>query len=77
MSAAGRKPLARLLELVVAKSLVITQLLHLVGVLGFLILPALQKHVRFDENALLAGSAHPTIRRVARAGPRSAGLRTP
>jgi hypothetical protein len=62
MSSAGKKPLARLLELVVAKSNAITRVLLFVGIAGFLVLPLLQKKVSFDENALLAGSTHPTIR---------------
>lgn len=48
----SRPPLARLLQLV----------LVLAGLLGLCLLPLLERRIEFDENALLAGSARPTIR---------------
>lgn len=37
-------------------------LLVLAGLLGLCLLPLLERRIEFDENALLAGSARPTIR---------------
>jgi hypothetical protein len=37
-------------------------LLYAVGLLGLLALPLLERSISFDENALLAGSARPTVR---------------
>ncbi len=58
----GKKPLARLLDVVVNHSGVVTVLLVAYGVLGFALLPAMDRRIKFDENALLAGSARPTLR---------------
>lgn len=58
----GKKPLARLLEVAIRYSHVLSALLVLVGVLGFAALPAVKRGTHFDENALLAGSARPTLR---------------
>ena len=62
MSGPAKKPLVRLLEAVVAKADAISYVLLVAGVLGCFALPALERSNNFDENALLAGSAHPTIR---------------
>jgi hypothetical protein len=41
----------------------VSQVLLVVGgVLGLCLVPLLERRIEFDENALLAGSARPTIR---------------
>ena len=61
-AATKRKPLLALINAVVARAGAISVLLLLAGALGFAALPLGQRRVSFDENALLAGSARPTIR---------------
>jgi hypothetical protein len=61
-TAPGKRPLARLLELVVRHSDALALLLVAYGLVGFALLPAMQRKVGFDENALLPGSAQPTLR---------------
>jgi hypothetical protein len=57
-----KKPLARLLDIIITYSYVLSAILALVGVLGFCALPAVKRNTHFDENALLAGSTRPTLR---------------
>jgi hypothetical protein len=65
MSAAGkRRPLERLLDALVARTSALSALLLIAGVAGFAALPLMERKIGFDENALLAGSARPTIRCV-------------
>ena len=59
-----KKPMLALIDAVVARAGALSALLLLAGVLGFAALPLGQRQVSFDENALLAGSARPTIRWV-------------
>jgi hypothetical protein len=51
-----------LLDAVVSQAWLLSRLLVAVGLLGLLALPLLERSISFDENALLAGSARPTIR---------------
>jgi hypothetical protein len=51
-----------LLDAVVSHAQLLSWLLCAVGLLGLLALPLLERAISFDENALLAGSARPTIR---------------
>ncbi len=62
MTGKSKKPLARLLDAVAARANAVTYVLLFVGIAWFAVLPTLQRRVGFDENALLAGSAHPTVR---------------
>lgn len=57
-----RKPLERLLDAVLARARALAPLLLVAGLLGFAALPLAERGIHFDENALLAGSARPTIR---------------
>jgi hypothetical protein len=67
MSAApsSKKPLLRLLDLVVTHGNGVFWLLATLGILGFVAVPLLERKNHFDENALLAGSHNPTFRWVA------------
>lgn len=51
-----------LLDTVVSHASLLSWLLAAVGLLGLLALPLLERSISFDENALLAGSARPTVR---------------
>lgn len=57
-----KKPIERLLDAFVARAARLSLLLLLGGLAGFAALPLLERRISFDENALLAGSARPTIR---------------
>lgn len=59
---AKRKPLERLLDAVLSRAHVLAPLLLVAGLLAFAALPLGERAIHFDENALLAGSARPTIR---------------
>eukprot|EP00775_Hariotina_reticulata_P006404 gene6404-6635_t len=58
----GRKYLAGLLGALVNDAQRVSKLLIAVGLVGLLAVPVLERAINFDENALLAGSASPTIR---------------
>ena len=58
------KPLAKLLDLLVQWAGTIFVVLVALGVCGYVAIPLLERNNHFDENALLAGSARPTIRFV-------------
>lgn len=57
-----RKSLSYLLNGIAAWSNTVIAVLVAVGLLGLLGVPLLERRINFDENALLAGSASPTIR---------------
>eukprot|EP00878_Enallax_costatus_P015128 GHUV01015840.1.p1 GENE.GHUV01015840.1~~GHUV01015840.1.p1 ORF type:complete len:232 (+),score=58.57 GHUV01015840.1:1366-2061(+) len=57
-----RKSLSILLDAVIARSSLVSAVLIVVGTLGLVAVPLLERSISFDENALLAGSANPTIR---------------
>jgi hypothetical protein len=61
----SKKPLLKLLDLVVTNGTPVFWLLATLGILGFLGVPLLERKNHFDENALLAGSHNPTFRCVA------------
>jgi hypothetical protein len=50
-----------LLDAVVSHARPLSWLLYAVGLLSLLALPLLERSISFDENALLAGSARPTV----------------
>jgi hypothetical protein len=58
------RSLSWLLDAAVQRARAGQALLCLLGVLGLALLPLLERRIEFDENALLAGSARPTIRCV-------------
>jgi len=58
----GRKSLSGLLTVLVENAQRVSRLLIAVGLVGLLAVPLLERSINFDENALLAGSAKPTIR---------------
>jgi hypothetical protein len=68
-----RKPLDRLLDVLVERAGALSLLLVVAGIAGFAALPLLERNISFDENALLAGSARPTIRCAADANPSPTG----
>lgn len=57
-----KKPLERLLDALVTHAFPLSLVLIVVGYCGFVALPLMERKISFDENALLAGSAHTTIR---------------
>jgi hypothetical protein len=59
-----KKPIEKLLDLIVGHATLLSYVLLAAGVVGFGALPLLERNISFDENALLAGSARPTIRWV-------------
>ncbi|KAI8463809.1 MAG: hypothetical protein J3K34DRAFT_494099 [Monoraphidium minutum] len=59
-----KKPIERLLDAIVGQATLLSVLLLVAGLAGFAALPLLERKISFDENALLAGSARPTIRRA-------------
>jgi hypothetical protein len=56
------KSLSVVLDAVVQHAQQLQLLLTAVGVLGLCLVPLLERKIDFDENALLAGSARPTLR---------------
>lgn len=61
---AKKKPLIKLLDLIVAHANALSIIFMLVGLLGLLALPAFERRIKFDEKALMAGGAHSTLRQV-------------
>lgn len=60
--ARGPRSLSVVLDAVVQHAQQLQLLLVTVGVLGLCLVPLLERKIDFDENALLAGSARPTLR---------------
>lgn len=58
----GPRSLSVVLDAVVHHAQQLQLLLTLVGLLGLCLVPLLDRKIDFDENALLAGSARPTLR---------------
>lgn len=56
------RSLSKVLEAVVQHARLLQLVLTAVGVIGLCLVPLLERRIDFDENALLAGSARPTIR---------------
>lgn len=58
----GPRSLSHLLTGLAQHARVLQLMLLAVGLLGLCLVPLLERKIDFDENALLAGSARPTIR---------------
>jgi hypothetical protein len=56
------RSLSVVLDAVVQHAHQLQLLLTAVGLLGLCLVPLLERKIDFDENALLAGSARPTLR---------------
>lgn len=56
------RSLSSVLDGLVAQARLVQALLLAAGLLGLFLVPLLERKIEFDENALLAGSARPTIR---------------
>ncbi|KAF8067126.1 Gpaa1 [Scenedesmus sp. PABB004] len=62
VGAGGGRSLTAALEAVARRAAPLSALLVAIGLAGLLALPLLARPITFDENALLAGSARPTLR---------------